>query len=83
MGEIIQYTHHNWNVFVDEALQGKHRQHCLCFRCNLFAPQQIHNCAIAQQNLELCQRFGLTLPVYECPYCSPGEPDLSGLVDTR
>lgn len=80
MGKIIQYTHHNWRVSVDEDLKGKHREHCLCFRCDLFAPNQHHNCAIAQGIFHICQKHGLTLPVRECPYYAKGESDLSGLV---
>lgn len=79
MGKIIQYRHHEWYVWVDEDLKGKHQEHCLCFRCNMFAPNQNHNCGIAERNFKLCQEFGLTLPVFECPYCVPGEPDLSGM----
>lgn len=83
MGKIIQYMHHNWKVSVDEALKGTHREHCLCFRCDIFAPQQNHNCVIAQGIFKICQERGLTLPVFECPYYKRGIPDLSGLVDTR
>lgn len=79
MGKIVKYSHHNRTVAVDEKLKGKHREHCLCFRCDLFAPNQQCNCAIAQQNFTLCQTFGMTTPVYECPYFVEGEPDLSGL----
>lgn len=76
MGNIIEYNHHGIMVKVDEDLRGKQREHCLCFRCLKFSPNTGFNCVIAQQNFELCQRYGLTLPVYECAYFAEGAPDL-------
>lgn len=28
------YNHHGVDVWVRSDLQGKHREHCLCFRCS-------------------------------------------------
>jgi len=36
--KIVEYEHHGENVKVREDLKGRHRDHCLCFRCNAFKP---------------------------------------------
>lgn len=79
MGKITQYEHHEWNVFVDEELKGKHREHCLCFKCKRFKPGAGTNCTVAWTVFQTCMKYGLTTPVYECPWYVPGEPDLKGL----
>lgn len=79
MGKIIWYEHHGQTVAVDEDLKGKHRNHCLCFRCRLFRPNRPKNCVIARRNYELCQQWNLVTPVYECPGFDEGEPDFSGM----
>ena len=76
---IIRYHHHQWDVAVDEKLKGKHRDHCLCFVCDRFAPNMSFNCPIAQAVFETCVKFGLTTPVYECSMFVEGEPDLTNL----
>ena len=68
MGEIVWYTHHGCNVAVDEELRGKHRDHCLCYRCAKFMPDdKDQNCKLANLNFANCQLNGMVLPVYECP----------------
>ncbi len=67
MGEIIRYIHHGVEVAVDEELKGRHRTHCLCFRCGLFKPNTPENCDLAEQNYRACKINGMTMPVYECP----------------
>lgn len=68
MGKIIKYQHYGVEVFVDEDLKGKHREHCLCFRCQRFNPDEPdQNCKIAELNYRNCRLNGLVLPVYECP----------------
>ena len=79
MGNITVYEHHGFMVVVDEELKGKHRQHCLCFRCEYFVPNQKINCQIAQRLFKICQKFGLVTPVYECSMFHSGQPDLSKL----
>lgn len=79
MGAIIRYQHHNWSVAVDEDLKGTHRKHCLCFRCGRFAPNQAHNCPTEQALYRLCEQYGLTTSVFECPTYLDGEPDLSAM----
>ncbi len=64
---IETYKHHGWTVFVDSELKGKHRDHCLCFKCDKFKPNTSENCPIAQATFENCVRYGITTPMYECP----------------
>lgn len=65
--KIIRYMHHGNNVAVFAELRGKHREHCLCHAsCDLFKPGTEDNCPIAQRNFELCTRYGVVTPVYEC-----------------
>jgi len=67
MGKIIKYDHHGKEVFVDEDLKGKHREHCLCHKCNkLDVTDPIKNCKIAQTNFLICCEYNITTPVYEC-----------------
>jgi len=67
MGKITGYLHHGGYVFVDEELKGKHREHCLCFKCGLFKPNTPENCKLANLNFANCQLNNMVLPVYECP----------------
>ena len=65
--DFIQYEHHGKVVWVDRRLQGLHRSHCLCFKCEKFFPGLPNNCPIAQATFENCVKFNTTTPVYECP----------------
>jgi len=65
----IKYKHHGKDVFVREDLKGKHRDHCLCWRCEKFEPENREvSCIIANELFALCLKYGLTTPVYECPF---------------
>ena len=64
---IERYVHHGRVVSVQSELMGKHRQHCLCFICNRFAPGKPDHCPIAKQIYETCVEHGVVTPVYECP----------------
>jgi len=64
---ITKYKHHGREVFVQEELKGKHRGHCLCWKCKKLKINQPDNCPIAQLLFETCQKHGLVTPVYECP----------------
>lgn len=67
MGKIIEYEHHGQIVKVDEDLKGKHRDHCLCHRCEKFVPEDRgKNCQIANRLFQICRDFNLVTPVYEC-----------------
>ena len=68
MSKITGYLHHGVYVRVDEGQKGKHKEHCLCYRCAIFNPQdKDKNCKIANLNFALCQLCNLVLPVWECP----------------
>jgi hypothetical protein len=64
---ITQYVHHGALVFVDENLKGKHRDHCLCYRCKQFKPETREgNCPIANKLFQICVDENIVTPVYEC-----------------
>jgi len=67
MSAFIQYSHHNYIVWVEINLIGKHKKYCLCYACDKFNPNIIENCNIAQELFELCIRHHITTPVWECP----------------
>jgi len=68
MGIAIKYEHHGKEVWVNEDLRGKHREHCLCWKCSKFQPSNRDaNCPIANAVFSLCVLEDLVLPVWECP----------------
>jgi hypothetical protein len=64
---IEKYTHHGVTVSVFSHLKGKHRDHCLCFRCLHFKPGTEENCLIAKDTYKNCVKHNLVTPVFECP----------------
>lgn len=68
MKKYIVYKHHGEHVHVREDLKGRHREHCLCYDCELFKPNMINNCPIAEKVYNLDRETGLTTPVWECMY---------------
>lgn len=55
-------------VAVQEDLKGLHRNHCLCWKCGNFTPENRDlNCPIANLVYAVCVAENLTLPVWECP----------------
>lgn len=71
-GDIIEYEHYGCPVKVKKHLKGKHKDYCLCYQCIRFRPDDISkNCPIAQDIYELCKKYNLVLPVWECPLYSP------------
>jgi hypothetical protein len=71
MGQKVRYHHHNADVWVDEDLQGKHRDHCLCYGCDRFKPGTDNHCEIAGELYQLVVKHNLVTPVYECPKYVP------------
>lgn len=66
--KIIKYNHHGVDVSVIEHLKGKHSENCLCYsNCLHFKPGSPQNCEIAQSNFELCLKYNVVTPVFECP----------------
>jgi len=82
---IEQYEHHGHTVSVQTDLRGRHRDHCLCCRCDHFHPGQIDNCRIAAALYEICcgkiDDMMVVTPVWECEAFRPiqvqGEKDVS------
>lgn len=71
--KIIQYNHKfsdmnsSYNS-VFEELKGKHRDHCLCHQnCKFFKPDHHQNCEIAQSSFDICFKYGIVTPMWECP----------------
>lgn len=65
---IEKYLHHDAENYVDSALKGKHREHCLCYKCASFKPQsRDENCPIANKLYQICVDENIVTPVYECP----------------
>ena len=69
-----KYLHHDVEVRVRADLKGLHRDHCLCFECEDFAPGTQQNCSIAAAIYSNCVRFNVVTPVWECPRFVPGTP---------
>lgn len=66
--KITKYEHHGVEVSTQIRLKGTHREHCLCYcNCNRFKPGKDDNCEIAKANYELCVKYNITTPVFECP----------------
>lgn len=64
----ITYTHHGREVHVQEQLAGRHREHCLCYGCDRFAPADAQRqCPIADAVYKNCVKFNIVSPVWECP----------------
>ena len=62
-----KYPHHQKEVWVRSDLKGSHRDHCLCFSCKDFHPDEPNNCNIAQAIFRNCIAYSVTTPVFECP----------------
>jgi hypothetical protein len=72
--KIIGYEHHGVNVSVREDLKGKHREHCLCYRCRKFNPGKPEtNCPIANLLYAVCLAQNVVTPVWECSQFAEGE----------
>lgn len=62
-----KYEHHGKDVWVKSSLKGKHREHCLCFSCDKFFPEDRNkNCKKANLLYNLDIALNMTTPVWEC-----------------
>jgi len=62
-----QYEHHGNKVWVREDLRGLHRDHCLCYSCAEFNPDDNKaNCALANLLYVICCAHNTVTPVWEC-----------------
>ena len=69
MSGYVEYEHHGAEVTVKEELKGKHREHCLCYDCEKFTPEdRARNCPIANAVYRNCVEFDIVTPVWECKY---------------
>jgi len=67
MDKFEHYKHHGQWVWVREELKGKHREHCLCFSCQLFnIDEPEKSCPIANSLYLFCVTNDMVLPVWEC-----------------
>lgn len=62
-----KYKHHGTEVYVKTDLRGRHREHCLCHKCDEFKPGTLFNCPIAQAIYKNCVAFNIVTPMWECP----------------
>lgn len=73
MSKIIKRKKHNKELSVQENLDNKHRDYCLCWQgCIHFKPGEKDNCPIAQALFEFDKKYGVTTPVWECETFSHG-----------
>lgn len=63
-----QYEHHGALVVVVSEVKGKHREHCLCYSCSSFTPEDRSICCpMANELYAFCVANSMVTPVYECP----------------
>ena len=70
MAQYEKYRHWDGHpqVWVRNDLKGRHREHCLCYSCEHFKPEDREaNCRIANLMFSVCVALGITTPVWECP----------------
>lgn len=73
--EYVQYDHHGAEVWVREDLWGRHREHCLCYSCAKFYPEdELKNCPRANRLYNFCVDNDMTTPVWECPEFTEAVP---------
>lgn len=59
---------HSAEVWVRKDLKGEHADHCLCYDCEHFKPEDREaNCEIANDVFENCKAYDIVTPVWECP----------------
>ena len=63
-----RYEHHKHEVVVQSHLKGKHREHCLCYGCGRFFPEDPDaQCPTAEAVYQNCKKYAIVTPVWECP----------------
>lgn len=63
---IEKYEHHGKDMYVKSHLKGKHKEHCLCYECKNFKPNEESNCILAECIFKNCKTLGVVTPVWEC-----------------
>lgn len=75
MNDFVQYEHHGKLVWVRAEHKDCHRAHCLCWSCaKLNTADKSKNCVVARALFELCVKFDVVTPVWECPVFERGTP---------
>lgn len=64
--ETIEVAKHTRYYHVRKHLNGKHKDHCLCYICERFKPGSGDNCVVAQSLYEFNIKHEVTTPVWEC-----------------
>lgn len=65
--DIIEYEHHGLMMSVRNNLRGLHREHCLCWICDRFVPEnRKKNCIIANKLFDFDIGHNVVTPVWEC-----------------
>jgi len=61
------YRHHQEFMWVEKSLKGKHANHCLCWSCANFIPDDREkNCPIANVLFAIDCAMNVVTPVWEC-----------------
>jgi hypothetical protein len=66
VSEYTVYEHHGVMMHTRHAMKGLHRDNCLCYECERFAPNTLNNCMKSQAIYENCVAFDVVTPVWEC-----------------
>jgi len=66
------YRHHGELVAVEKGSRGRHREHCLCYKCTKFHPlDRARNCPRASALYLFDKEYHMVTPVWECPEFDP------------
>lgn len=67
MDRIVKFKHHGKLVSSRKELVGKHREHCLCWICGKFNPENPEkNCKIANLLYRVDIICEITTPIFYC-----------------
>ena len=74
--ELVKFDHHGKEVSAMKHLQGKHKEHCLCWVCNKLTPEDHeNNCKIANLLFNVNKVCEITTPVFYCAQFEEKRPD--------
>ena len=65
---MVKAAHNGSTVWVRADLQGRQKEHCICWSCRKFQPDTADKgCPIICSVLQLAVQKGVILPVWACP----------------
>ena len=65
---MVKAVHNGSTVWVRADLQGRQKEHCICWSCRKFQPDTADKgCPIICSVLQLAAEKGVILPVWACP----------------